>query len=194
MTQHCVSCKQWCNAGTFWQWVRRSPAHGALRWHAAVPAVAPCTICLTLQPPLHHLHHSFLCATLACNLPGGGSHHVEGAYRSRTSLLSLLLGKLLPKCHVALHTRCLEHSLTKNPETPLLSLLLGKLLPKHHVAHWATRSSDAALCMSPAEMMLKNSAKLLEKARRCSPRAMGTPTKIGMLLGLGRQQGMCGCT
>ena len=128
--------------------MRRSPAHDALRWHAAILAVAPCTICLTLQPPLHHLHHSFLCATLACNLPGGGSHHVEGAYRSRTSLLSLLLGKLLPKCHVALHTRCLEHSLIKNPETSLLSLLLGKLLCKCHVA-LHTRRLEHSLIKNP---------------------------------------------
>ena len=128
--------------------MRRSPAHDALRWHAAIPAADPCTICLTLQPPLHHLHHSFLRATLACDLLGGGSHHVEGAYRSRTSLLSLLLGKLLSKCHVALHIRCLEHSLIKNPETSLLSLLLGKLLAKCHVA-LHTRRLEHCLIKNP---------------------------------------------
>ena len=119
-----------------------------------------------------------------------------------------LLGKLLPKCHVALHIRCLEHSLTKNPETSLLNVALHNrrledpptknpnLALLTQGAHWATRSCGAALCMPPAEVVLKNSAKLLGGARRRSPRAMSTPTKMkmGMLLGLGRQQGMCGCT
>ena len=148
MTQHCVSCRQWCNLALFGsECADHLPTMRCAGMQLSLPLLRVPFV-LPFSTPLHHLHHSFLCATLACDLLGGGFHHVEGAYRSRTSLLSLLLGKLLSKCHVALHIRCLEHSLIKNPETSLLSLLLGKLLSKCHVA-LHTRRLEHSLIKNP---------------------------------------------